>query len=78
MSPVAPARLPEGFTLEPATVDHTAEVYAVVAAEMTEAFGLCPMTEDDVRADLAIPPPAVTMQCWSANAPPVRPFSGGP
>jgi len=62
MSPVAPARLPDGFTLEPATGDHTAEVYDVVAAEMNDAFGLCPMTVDDVRADLTKPPPALTHQ----------------
>ena len=57
-----PVRLPDGFTAEPATAAHTEDVYPVTAAEMTEAFGFSPLTEDDVRADLGVEPPTVTMQ----------------
>jgi hypothetical protein len=46
------AGLPEAFTTEPATGSHAAEVFELLAAELTAAFGLCPDTEEDVRANL--------------------------
>jgi ribosomal protein S18 acetylase RimI-like enzyme len=57
MSAVLPAGLPAGFTLEPATGAHVAEVFELVAAEQEAAFGFCPDTEEDVRSMLE--PPAV-------------------
>jgi ribosomal protein S18 acetylase RimI-like enzyme len=52
MSVLLPAGLPEGFTLEPATGAHVAEVFELVAAEREAVFGFCPDTMEDVRADL--------------------------
>ena len=46
------AGLPAGFTIETATVEHAPEVFAMVAAERTAAFGFCPDTLEDVRAEL--------------------------
>ena len=57
MSALLPAGLPDGFTLEPATGAHVAEVFELVAAEQEAAFGFCPDTEEDVRSMLE--PPAV-------------------
>jgi mycothiol synthase len=47
--------LPAGFTLEPATGALVAEVFELVAAEHTAAFGFCPETEEDVRSMLEPP-----------------------
>jgi len=52
MSVLLPAGLPAGFTLEPATGAHAPEVFDMVAAERIDAFGFCPDTLEDVRADL--------------------------
>ena len=58
MSVLHSAGLPAGFTLEPATGVHATEIFAVCEAEMTEAYGFCPDTVEDTRADLE--PPEVT------------------
>ena len=55
MSVLLPTRLPEGFTSEPATGAHASEVFDVCAAELVAAFGFCPDTEEDVRAELEPP-----------------------
>ncbi|WP_432479650.1 GNAT family N-acetyltransferase [Nocardioides sp. GXQ0305] len=55
MSVLTPAGLPAGFTLEPATGDEVAEVFALVSAEQTAAFGFCADTEEDVRSFLEVP-----------------------
>lgn len=55
MSVLLPAGLPAGFTLEPTTGAHTAEVFALVVAEQTAAFGFCAETEEDVRSLLEPP-----------------------
>lgn len=47
------ADLPPGFTVEPATAVHDAEVFDVYAAERVAAFGFCPDTIDESRAWLA-------------------------
>jgi len=53
MSVLLPAGLPAGFTVEPATgTQVAAEVFQLVAAEQTAAFGFCPDTEEDVRSML--------------------------
>ncbi len=52
MSVLLPAGLPAGFTLEPATGAHVAEVHEVVAAQQTAAFGFWTESLEDVRADL--------------------------
>ncbi|MGH3348715.1 MAG: GNAT family N-acetyltransferase [Nocardioides sp.] len=52
MSVLLPAGLPAGFTLEPATGAHAPEVFDLVAAERIDAFGFCPDSLEDVRADL--------------------------
>lgn len=52
MSVLLPAGLPAGFTLEPATGAHAAEVFEMVAAERIDAFGFCSDSLEDVRADL--------------------------
>jgi ribosomal protein S18 acetylase RimI-like enzyme len=52
MSVLLPAGLPAGFTLEAATGAHAPEVFEVVAAEEVEAFGFCPDSLEDVRAEL--------------------------
>ena len=51
MSVLLPAGLPAGFTIEPATGAHVAEVFALLEAEQTAAFGFCPDTPEDVRSD---------------------------
>ena len=51
--PVQPrAGLPAGFTTEPATGAHAPEVFEMLAAERIAAFGFCPDSLEDVRADL--------------------------
>ena len=55
MSVLLPAGLPEGFTFEPATGAHVAEVFALCEAEQTAAFGFCPDTVEDVRSMLEQP-----------------------
>ena len=62
MSVLLPAGLPAGFTLEPATGDHAAEVFVLVAAEQTAAFGFCPDTEEDVRSMLEQPATTTSME----------------
>jgi ribosomal protein S18 acetylase RimI-like enzyme len=62
MSALLPAELPAGFTVEPATRAHAPEVFEVSAAEQTAVFGLCPDTEEDVRAILEPPPTAASIQ----------------
>jgi ribosomal protein S18 acetylase RimI-like enzyme len=52
MSVLLPAGLPAGFTLEPATAAHAAEVHEVVAAQQSAAFGFWTESLEDVRADL--------------------------
>jgi ribosomal protein S18 acetylase RimI-like enzyme len=52
MSVLLPAGLPAGFTLEPATGAHAAEVHEVVAAQRIAALGFCSESLEDVRADL--------------------------
>ncbi|HEX6149211.1 hypothetical protein, partial [Nocardioides sp.] len=52
MSVLLPAGLPAGFTLEPATGAHAPEVFEMLAAERIDAFGFCPDSLEDVRADL--------------------------
>ncbi|CUR57317.1 exported hypothetical protein [metagenome] len=54
MSILLPAGLPAGFILDAATVAHAAELFELRAAECVEAFGFCPDTVEDVRADLAL------------------------
>lgn len=62
MSVLTPAGLPEGFTIERATAAHLAEVFEVVSAEETAAFGFCPDTEEDIRADLEPPAGSASLQ----------------
>ena len=51
--PVQPrAGLPAGFTTEPATGAHAPEVFELLAAERIAAFGFCPDSLEDVRANL--------------------------
>ena len=52
MSVLLPTGLPAGFTLEPATGAHAPEVFEMLAAQRTDAFGFCPDSLEDVRADL--------------------------
>jgi mycothiol synthase len=40
------------YTSEPATGAHVNEVFEILAAEQTAAFGFCPDTVEDVRAEL--------------------------
>ncbi len=56
------ALLPAGFTLEPATVALVPEVFELVAAEQTAAFGFCPDTEEDVRSMLEPPAAAASIE----------------
>jgi hypothetical protein len=65
MSVLLPAGLPAGFTLEPATGAHAAEVFELVAAEETAAFGFCTDTEEDVRAELEPPAGAASLELAS-------------
>jgi ribosomal protein S18 acetylase RimI-like enzyme len=44
--------LPAGFATEPATGAHAPEVFQMLAAERIAAFGFCPDSLEDVRADL--------------------------
>ena len=59
MSVLLPAGLPAGFTIEPATGAHVAEVFALLEAEQTAAYGFCPDTSEDVRSMLELPSTAV-------------------
>ena len=52
MSVLLPAGLPAGFTVEPATGAHVAEVFEMLAAEQVAAFGFSPDSAEDVRAIL--------------------------
>jgi ribosomal protein S18 acetylase RimI-like enzyme len=58
--------LGEGFagsyTSEPATGAHVLEVFEIVAAECTAAYGFCPVTVDDVQAELEYPRTALSKQ----------------
>ena len=54
--------LPAGFTLEPATGALVAEVFELVAAEQSAAFGFCPDTEEDVRSMLEPPAGAASIE----------------
>ena len=62
MSVLPPSGLPAGFTLEPATGTHVSEVFQLVAAERTAAFGFCPDTEEDVRSILEPPTAAASTE----------------
>ena len=62
MSTTLPAGLPAGFSLEPATGAHVADVFELVVAEQTAAFGFCPDTEEDVRSLLEPPATAASSQ----------------
>ena len=62
MSVLLPAGLPAGFTVEPATGAHVAEVFELVAAEQTAAFGFCPDTEEDMRSILELPAAAASSE----------------
>jgi ribosomal protein S18 acetylase RimI-like enzyme len=62
MSVLLPVDLPAGFTVEPATGTHLAEVFQLVAAEQTAAFGFCPDTEEDVRSMLEPPAAAACIE----------------
>ena len=56
------ALLPAAFTLEPATGALVAEVFELVAAEQTAAFGFCPETKEDVRSILEPPAAAACIE----------------
>jgi len=62
MAVLLPMGLPAGFTSEPATGVHVPEVFELVAAEQTAAFGFCPETEEDVRSILEPPAVAASME----------------
>ena len=62
MSPLQPAGLPDGFTLERATSASVAEAFGLVTAEHTAAFGFCPDTEEDVRSILEPPATAASVE----------------
>jgi ribosomal protein S18 acetylase RimI-like enzyme len=68
MSVLLPAGLPAGFTLEPATGEHAAEVFVLVAAEQTAAFGFCPDTAEDVRSMLEQPATTTSMELLVRDA----------
>ena len=46
------AEVPSGFITEPATGAHASEVFEMLAAERIAAFGFCPDSLEDVRANL--------------------------
>jgi ribosomal protein S18 acetylase RimI-like enzyme len=58
--------LGEGFadwyTSEPATGAHVNEVFEIVAAECTDAYGFCPITAEDVRSELEYPASGLSPQ----------------
>jgi mycothiol synthase len=57
MSVLLPAGLlPAGFTIEPATSERVAEMFAVVAAELVDVFGFNPDTVEDVRSLVELAP----------------------
>ena len=62
MSVLLPAGLPAGYTIEPATGEHVAEVFALQEAEQTAAFGFCPDTAEDVRSMLELPASAISTE----------------
>ena len=62
MSVLLPAGLPAGFTIEPATGAHVAEVFALLEAEQTAAYGFCPDTPEDVRSELELAATAVSTE----------------
>ena len=66
------ALLPAAFTLEPATGALVAEVFELVAAEQTAAFGFCPETKEDVRSILEPPAAAASKRPPSAQVAAVR------
>jgi len=45
----------EAYAIGPVASADADEVFGVVSAEFTEAFGFCPLTVEDVRADLEVP-----------------------
>jgi ribosomal protein S18 acetylase RimI-like enzyme len=55
-------QLAGSYTFERATGAHVDEVFDIVAAELTDAFGFCPDTAEDVRADLEPPEGALSTQ----------------
>lgn len=49
MSVLLPARLPDGYTIEPATSAHVQEMFAISSAELIDVFGFNTETVEDVR-----------------------------
>jgi len=53
---------PDAYAIEPVTSADVDEVFDIVAAELTEAFGFCPYTLEDVRADVEVPDGSLSHQ----------------